>query len=227
MVKLTFILSSKTFQNMSDEEDDDSLPDELPDIPSGSDKLSKMFVSGWDDDNEGIDEEPNPHENSKKEILWAAEHGDLSLVKKLIELEGICLLKEHDKDGYTPLHRACYNGHEDIVEYLVEKGADLDATTSDGWQPLHSACNWNFARCAKILLEHGANINAKTNGGLTALHLAAANSSARETLIVLLSNPWLDPSIMNNNDETASQVARRSGPNHSLFESVDECIRLI
>ncbi|XP_071454276.1 ankyrin repeat domain-containing protein 49-like [Hetaerina americana] len=212
---------------MWDEEENDSFPSEPPRVPAGTSSLSGMYVSGWDDDTDGIDEEPNPHENSRKEILWASEHGNLDLVKKLIQQEGSSLLKERDKDGYTPLHRACYNGHEDVVEYLLEKGADIKAATSDGWQPLHSACNWNFSQCASLLLDHGADINAVTNGGLTPLHLASANSNARETLILLLLNPFLDPNIRNNSGETASQVARRSGPNHSLFECVDQCITMI
>ncbi|XP_046388295.1 ankyrin repeat domain-containing protein 49-like [Ischnura elegans] len=212
---------------MSDEEENDSFPNEGARIPEESSNLSGMYVSGWDDDTVGIDEEPNPHENAKKEILWASEHGNLDLVKKLIQLEGSSLLKERDKDGYTPLHRACYNGHEDVVEYLLEKGADLKATTKDGWQPLHSACNWNFTHCASLLLDHGADVNAVTNGGLTPLHLASSSSNARDTLILLLLNPNLDPSILNNSGETASQVARRSGPNHSLFECADPCITMI
>lgn len=49
------------------------------------------------------------------EILWAAENGELETVKNLITLNRSLLLFK-DKDGYTPLHRACYNDHENVVE---------------------------------------------------------------------------------------------------------------
>ncbi len=32
------------------------------------------------------------------------------------------------KDGWgTALHRACYSGHLDVAEYLIAKGADVNA----------------------------------------------------------------------------------------------------
>ena len=67
-----------------------------------------------------------------------------------------------DEDEYTPLHRAAYSGHLDIVRELVAQGADVHAVTVDGWTPLHSACKWNNTRVASFLLQHDADINAQT-----------------------------------------------------------------
>jgi ankyrin repeat protein len=54
-------------------------------------------------------------ESPAKEILWASENGKLSEVERLI-LGDPMLIHAKDKDGYTPLHRACYNDHEHIVD---------------------------------------------------------------------------------------------------------------
>jgi len=54
-------------------------------------------------------------ESSNKEILWASENGKLSVVERLI-LANPLLIHVTDKDGYTPLHRACYNDHEHVVD---------------------------------------------------------------------------------------------------------------
>ena len=54
-------------------------------------------------------------ESPAKEILWAAENGKLSEVERLF-LGDPMLIHAKDKDGYTPLHRACYNDHEHIVD---------------------------------------------------------------------------------------------------------------
>jgi ankyrin repeat protein len=54
-------------------------------------------------------------ESSAKEILWASENGKLSEVERLI-LGDPMLIHAKDKDGYTPLHRACYNDHEHVVD---------------------------------------------------------------------------------------------------------------
>jgi ankyrin repeat protein len=39
-----------------------------------------------------------------------------------------------------PLHYACKEGYLSIVEYLIEKGAKIDAFDADNWTPLHYAC---------------------------------------------------------------------------------------
>lgn len=54
-------------------------------------------------------------EPDAKEILTAAENGELDKVQKLL-MENPLLLECTDKDGYTPLHRACYGNHVAIVE---------------------------------------------------------------------------------------------------------------
>jgi hypothetical protein len=44
-------------------------------------------------------------------------------------------------NGWTPLHRACENGHVEVVKALLKKGADVHAKTNyNGETPLHRAC---------------------------------------------------------------------------------------
>ncbi len=43
------------------------------------------------------------------------------------ELLGYCSVKDTDQDGNTPLHLACIHGFVDIVELLVNHGADVEA----------------------------------------------------------------------------------------------------
>lgn len=71
-----------------------------------------------------------------------------------------------DSDGYTPLHRACYNNFFDIVCLLIKNGANINALTGMKWTPLHSACKWNNYRCVELLLDHGADPNALSEGGI-------------------------------------------------------------
>lgn len=55
-------------------------------------------------------------------LLKAAEKGCTVLVKEILS-EHRDIINYKDSDGYTPLHRACYQGWEDIVEILLEYGA--------------------------------------------------------------------------------------------------------
>lgn len=53
----------------------------------------------------------------QRAILEAAENGDLEKVKSYHELDRT-LVECVDKDGYTPLHRACYGNHTKVVEVI-------------------------------------------------------------------------------------------------------------
>jgi hypothetical protein len=57
-------------------------------------------------------------ETPDKEMLWASENGKFSVVERLI-LADPALIHTKDKDGYTPLHRACYNDHEHVVDVSI------------------------------------------------------------------------------------------------------------
>ena len=85
--------------------------------------------------------------NIVKLILNAAENGDFIMLKELLSVNK-GLINSTDNDGYTALHRASYSGHENIVLYLLEHGANISARTDDGWQPLHCAARWSkYSEC--------------------------------------------------------------------------------
>jgi ankyrin repeat protein len=98
-------------------------------------------------------------------MLQAAENGQLEEVKSLIQTDP-SLVNVTDKEGYTPLHRACYGNHVEIVKYLLQNGANIAAKTELQWEPLHSCCRWNHIECAQVLISEGADVNALSEGGI-------------------------------------------------------------
>ncbi|KAF7269433.1 ankyrin repeat domain-containing protein 49-like [Rhynchophorus ferrugineus] len=181
---------------------------------------SRFLVSGWDDDLNDVDTSRNPKEKNENAILKAAENGDLDTVKAVLE-EDITLINTVDKDKYTPLHRACYGNHLHVVQYLVEKGADISAKTEMQWEPLHSCCQWNSVECAAYLIQCGANVNAPSEGGQTPLHIAAAHGVCYNTVQLLLMHPYINANLKNNSGETAADIARRSSQYYNIFNIVD------
>ncbi|XP_050505213.1 ankyrin-1-like [Diabrotica virgifera virgifera] len=74
-------------------------------------------------------------------------------------VEGGALINETDYDGCTALHIAVHSKLTDIVKYLVEKGADVNATeVSRGRSPLHYATFNNDLELVRLLTESGANV---------------------------------------------------------------------
>jgi len=72
-----------------------------------------------------------------------------------------------DTGGWTLLH-VTYNSRE-LVEYLIENGADIKARSDGQWTPLHNQAYRGHKDSVEVLLEHGADIEAKTSFGLTPL----------------------------------------------------------
>ena len=42
----------------------------------------------------------------------------------------------------SQLHIGAANGYDEVVEYLLDSGADIDAVDNDGWEPIHAAACW-------------------------------------------------------------------------------------
>lgn len=156
-------------------------------------------------------------ETLHKEILWAANEGKADLVESIL-MRDITTKDAVDDDGYTPLHRAAYSNHVDVAKILVQYGANVNARTEYEWTPLHSAVKWSNAETAAFLLQHGADVNALSQGKQTPLHIASTVSNCRETAMTLMLEPDCDTAALNNSDETAAEIARRTGLSFALFE---------
>ena len=72
----------------------------------------------------------------------------------------------------TALHYAAQRGHMDVVDWLIAKGADVDAINSAGDTPLHYAAKAGHKNIVELLIVKEADVNAKTDKGETAISLA-------------------------------------------------------
>lgn len=74
--------------------------------------------------------------------------------------------------GSTPLHAACSGGNAEIVQFLIDHGANIHATDADGRTPLHICALCGHVGAAEVLIRAGANVNAVDHQGYTPLSLA-------------------------------------------------------
>ncbi len=119
-------------------------------------------------------------------LTQAAKTGDAPLVRNWIALGHN--VDEMGEDGRTPLVWAAYNGHTEVVRFLIEDRIDVNTTTPDmhGMTALQAAAAGGHANIAQILIDAGSDVNAQQDvNGATAL-LYATSSGQIEVVQVLI-----------------------------------------
>jgi len=117
----------------------------------------------------------------EKPIHHAAYEGDLKKVKEIIDRDPN-QINVQDAQGYTPLHLASGKGHIEIVEFLLNHGANIELEICTGDTPLTLATRFAGGgkyETIKALLEHGAMVDHKGLLGQTALHHATIYSGEK------------------------------------------------
>ncbi len=138
-------------------------------------------------------------------LMWAAgrgyrdiaevllEHGadleagnELLSVKSIEKLEGgsgdfwelsdrMGMLHAKKHYGWTALVWAARNGRTDLVNLLIDSGANIDAITKDGFTALVHAIDNKHTETAHVLLERGADPDLAEDGCSPALPIAAGH----------------------------------------------------
>ncbi|KAK8782484.1 hypothetical protein V5799_016175, partial [Amblyomma americanum] len=112
--------------------------------------------------------------------------------------------------GYSPLHQAATEGHEEVVRLLCKHNCLVDIQDEmHGNTALHEAAWKGYSRTIEILCKNKANVYIKNKGGFSPLHLACQNGHNQSTRILLLAG--CKPDIKNNYGDTPLHTASRYG----------------
>ncbi|XP_077988319.1 tyrosine-protein kinase HTK16-like [Glandiceps talaboti] len=100
--------------------------------------------------------------------------GDLCYAKEILN-DPLCVdVNARNSSGRTALHDAAYNGLDDIVNALLDAGANVNCKSSSFITPLHFACAGNRPSTCKLLLGKGSDPTARhPTTGWVPLHEAA------------------------------------------------------
>ena len=90
-----------------------------------------------------------------------------------------------DGGGWTALHSATLLNRTDVIECLVDEGADVNRQGNDKDTPLHLAARWNNTEAARLLFDSGADINLKNDHNETPLDVVRKGSKVERLLLQL------------------------------------------
>ena len=101
-------------------------------------------------------------------------------------LKAKATLNAHDERGNSPLQNAIRKGRQELVEFFLSVGADVQGTNAEGETPLHTLCSSFMAKphdekLTRKLIEMGAIVNSKDSQGRSPLHLAVMNYHLEKT----------------------------------------------
>ena len=114
--------------------------------------------------------------------------------------------EEKQIEGFSALSRALENGHDEVVRYLVRRGAAITGRTRSGSPPLNFVIERHQQEMLRFFLENKAPTGLFVFNGKTALHVAAASND--EVSISLLLEHGADPNVKASNGQTPLDLAR-------------------
>lgn len=129
------------YQTAGGPEDWERLAEEIPSFPDGKD--------GW---------------LERHWITSAVDVGSAASVEWMVKRE--VPLRFRDDEGYTILH-SCIDREDDdrhdLLELLIDAGADVNLKGTNDWTPLHMAGARGDLEAIRILMENGADPSIRTD----------------------------------------------------------------
>ncbi|MCK3657946.1 hypothetical protein A4G18_04280 [Pasteurellaceae bacterium Pebbles2] len=123
-----------------------------------------------------------PSEGADAEWFDAVKQGNLAKVKEMVAKGQNLEAKDEAVLGQTALGWAAFIGYEDMVDFLIKQGADLNATDKgDVYNVMKSAVLGNNTKIVKkvhklLKKKQKINVNAIEDDGETLVMVAASNN---------------------------------------------------
>ena len=150
------------------------------------------------------------------DIRYYAWSGELDKVKELLEKDPT-LLESRSECGETPLLSAIRRSYkasatvkrkDEVIDYLVTQGANINATNNFGSGTLHLAAEHEQPQLAVKFIKLGLDVNLQNNRGNTPLHDAATFAHCEVIKVLLEANT--EAGKRNANGQTPFDIAYAS-----------------
>uniref|UniRef100_UPI003AAC0634 ankyrin repeat and SAM domain-containing protein 6-like n=1 Tax=Centroberyx gerrardi TaxID=166262 RepID=UPI003AAC0634 len=157
-------------------------------VPANSLLLFRACDEGDYETARGILEPGAPKESGRQSRLRSEAGSECNAADILSLVPVDCT----DEEGNTALQFASASGHENLVRFLLRKGASVDSRNNYGWTPLMQAARFGHLTVAHILLENGAEINGRNRLGASVLTMAARGGHTHVVKLLLEGGAYVD-----------------------------------
>jgi len=181
----------------------------------GLDVIRPLLKKGLLDDNPTLDLGSRSSINAS--IVKLAIGGDDTEILQLLLRCSTIIGAINDSTLTGLLHKAALEGRTVVVQQLLEKGANLEATNKNSSTVLQCAAQQGHREVVQLLAERGANIEATDNGGSTALHRTTEQGHGE--VVQLLLEWGANIEAADGNGSTALH--------HALFRGQREVVQLL
>ncbi len=144
---------------------------------------------------------------STTSVFDIARKGSLTEIEELFKLNARAI-NEVNANGFTPLILACYSGNNNVAQFLIRKGCDINYKSPMGNALMAAVVRGNL-EMVTYLLTQKANIDETDDNGVTALMFAIQFTNVE--LVQLLLKNKADKTIVDKNGKTAFEYAVSSG----------------
>jgi hypothetical protein len=135
-------------------------------------------------------------------------------VKSTVEERNVDVNSKYKEFSFLVMAAGVYkNQGLEIIQFLLDYGADIEIADGRGWTALHNAIWKKNNKVAKLLIERKANVNAQVKSpggenwaeGWTPLHFALDHGYFKIAKVLL--DNGVDPNMRNDDDKTPSDLA--------------------
>ncbi|OQD68299.1 hypothetical protein PENPOL_c003G10753 [Penicillium polonicum] len=148
----------------------------------------------------------NGSDGSKTPLYCACLNGHHQVAQMLLQWEPE-LMATHER--WIPLFAASEGGFLDIVQLLIQKGADIDAFDGFRETPLYIACENGHIEVVRLLLDKGADVHHRNQFGWTPVN--TASDEGFSDIVLLLVERGADINVQNESGESPLSSACRRG----------------
>lgn len=126
-----------------------------------------------------------PQVDGARALHWATHSNDLAMAEFLLDAGADPAVL--NRVGAPPMLSALINGNAEMIELLLENGADANhAVSTTGDTPLMLAARTGIIEAVEVLLDHGAEVNASEAWGKTTPLMWAAAENHVDVVRLLI-----------------------------------------